>query len=182
MMVVKTSSPETTPGAPKPMPSSLVPSSNPKTPIIVSAPQEARSSKYVSMSIGDLLKTRLRRAVIIYFKYKVEEKTMEVSVEITRSESYRQIYAIGAVGGHNPYDFRISFYNDSPKAFIEGGKRLHIMERKIETEVILSPLAAKELAEWLNVHIKEYEKTFGEIQKPGKVPEKERSSPLQGYM
>src|SRR5512141_2794547 len=83
--------------------------------------------------------------------------TMEVSVEIVRSTEFRQVYAIGAVGGHSPYDFRIAFYNDSPKALIEGGKKMSVMERKIETEIILSPLAAKELASWLNNHIKEFE-------------------------
>jgi len=107
---------------------------------------------------------------------------MEISVEITRSSEYRQIYAIGAIGGHSPYDFRISFYNDSPKSFLEGGKQLSTVERKVESEVIMSPLAAKELAEWLNNHIKDYERLFGEIKRPGKPPEPEKSSPLQGYM
>ncbi|MBC7080482.1 MAG: DUF3467 domain-containing protein [Methanothrix sp.] len=107
---------------------------------------------------------------------------MEVSIEVTRSPAFRQVYAIGAIGGHSPYDFRISFYNDSPRAFIEGGKQLSTVERSMEVEVILSPLAAKELAEWLMNHIKEYEKLFGEIKRPGKAKETERSSQLQGYM
>ena len=42
-----------------------------------------------------------------------------------------------------------------------------VMERKIDTEIILSPLAAKELANWLGEHIKDYEKLFGEIKRPG---------------
>jgi hypothetical protein len=92
---------------------------------------------------------------------------MEVSIEIIRSPEFRQIYAIGAIGGHSPYDFRIAFYNDSPKALMEGGKQMTVMERKIEAEIILSPLAAKELANWLNGHIKDYERLFGEIKKPG---------------
>jgi len=107
---------------------------------------------------------------------------MEVTFEISRSPQFRQIYAIGAIGGHSPYDFRISFYNDSPKAFLEGGKQLNMVERTMESEIILSPLAAKELADWLNNHIKEYEKKFGEIKRPGKKPEPDRSSHLQGYM
>lgn len=95
---------------------------------------------------------------------------MEVSVEITRSPEFRQIYAIGAIGGHSPYDFRIAFYNDSPKAIMEGDKNVTVMERKIEAEIILSPLAAKELATWLNGHLQDYEKIFGEIKKPGVQP------------
>ena len=49
---------------------------------------------------------------------------MEVSVETTRSSEFKQIYAIGAIGGHSPYDFRIAFYNDSPKPQKEGGKNI----------------------------------------------------------
>ncbi len=113
---------------------------------------------------------------------------MEVSIEIMRSPDFKQIYAIGAIGGHSPYDFRIAFYNDSPKALMEGNKNVTVMERKIETEIILSPLAAKELATWLNDHIKDYEKLFGEIKRPGATgsvssgPEVSESKLIQGYM
>jgi hypothetical protein len=115
---------------------------------------------------------------------------MEVSVEITRSTEFRQVYAIGAIGGHSPYDFRIAFYNDSPKALLEGDKQISVMERKIETEIILSPLAAKELAGWLNTHLNDYEKLFGEIKSIHIKKEKEEESKdplaqpshIQGYM
>jgi hypothetical protein len=111
---------------------------------------------------------------------------MEVSVEITRSSDFKQVYAIGAIGGHSPYDFRIAFYNDSPKALVEGGKNVTVMERKIETEIILSPLAAKELNSWLTDHVKDYEKLFGEIKRPGSSnngPAKaSESASIQGYM
>jgi outer membrane lipoprotein-sorting protein len=113
---------------------------------------------------------------------------MEVSMEIVRSPDFKQVYAIGAIGGHSPYDFRIAFYNDSPKSMVEGGKQVTVMERKMETEIILSPLAAKELAQWLNGHIKDYEKIFGEIKKPGGSapmpgsPQGSESSHIQGYM
>ena len=108
---------------------------------------------------------------------------MEFSLEISKSDKFRQIYAVGAMGGHSPYDFRIAFYNDSPKAAVKEGKQVSVMERKVETELILSPLAAKELADWLNSHIKEYERQFGEIKKPGgRNVEPEGSAPIQGYM
>ncbi len=111
---------------------------------------------------------------------------MEVSVEISRSPDFRQVYAIGAIGGHSPYDFRIAFYNDSPK--VEGDKNVTVMERKIETEIILSPLAAKELSSWLAGHLQDYEKLFGEIKKPGgsssgaSGPKAGECAPIQGYM
>ncbi len=97
-------------------------------------------------------------------------------MEILRSPDFKQVYAIGAIGGHSPYDFRIAFYNDSPKSQVEGGKSVTVMERKIDTEIILSPLAAKELANWLGEHIKDYEKVFGEIKRPGSNPGGSRQS------
>ena len=114
---------------------------------------------------------------------------MEVKVQTTKSSDFKQIYAIGAIGGHSPYDFRIAFYNDSPMTTQEEGKNLTIMDRKIDTEIILSPLAAKELANWLSEHIKDYEKLFGEIKRPGaslnpNSNQAKASDPasIQGYM
>lgn len=107
-------------------------------------------------------------------------------MEIIRSPEFKQVYAIGAIGGHSPYDFRIAFYNDSPKALMDSGKQITIMEREIKSEIILSPLAAKELANWLDSHIKDYEKLFGEIKKPGMQdptkPEPGKTTQIQGYM
>jgi len=136
---------------------------------------------------------RFETKITTYFNIEIKPDGMEVSVEITRSPEFRQIYAIGAIGGHSPYDFRIAFYNDSPKALIEGGKKMTVMERKIEAEIILSPLAAKELAGWLNNHIKEYEGLFGEIKEVHRQPDKQdeikassakatQATNIQGYM
>jgi hypothetical protein len=121
---------------------------------------------------------------------------MEVSMEIIRSPDFKQIYAIGAIGGHSPYDFRMAFYNDSPKAMVDSGKQITLMEREIKAEIILSPLAAKELANWLNSHINDYEKLFGEIKRPeasdsakpdaiksdSVKSESSKSTQIQGYM
>jgi len=115
--------------------------------------------------------------------------TIFFKVEISKSSDFKQVYAIGAIGGHSPYDFRIAFYNDSPKTVVDDGKSLTVMERKIDTEIILSPLAAKELANWLVEHIKDYEKVFGEIKRPGSVSQGpavvgkgSESAAIQGYM
>ncbi|RQD81827.1 DUF3467 domain-containing protein [Methanosalsum natronophilum] len=108
-----------------------------------------------------------------------------ISIEIQQSEQFRQIYAIGAVGGHTPYDIRIGFYNDIPQT-IGSQKQKHSMRRQIETEIILSPLAALELSGWLKQHLQEYERKFGPITRPRKqnISEKqiEDSSNLQGYI
>ena len=60
---------------------------------------------------------------------------MEVSIEVLKSDKFRQIYAVGAMGGHSPYDFRISFYNDIPRTFAQKETQVNVMERKIETEI-----------------------------------------------
>ena len=124
--------------------------------------------------------------ISIFFNLEFELVSMEVSMEITRSPEFKQVYAIGAIGGHSPYDFRIAFYNDSPKALMDSGKQITVMEREIKSEIILSPLAAKELATWLDSHIKDYEKLFGEIKKPGMQDsikqESSKTTQIQGYM
>ncbi|AEH60664.1 conserved hypothetical protein [Methanosalsum zhilinae DSM 4017] len=117
-------------------------------------------------------------------KNKGAKDKRKVTIEIHKSEDFRQIYAIGALGGHSPYDFRISFYNDSPQRF-GPQNNTHVMKRQIETELILSPLAALELSRWLNQHLQEYEKKFGPITRPRtKAPDPkstDNSSNIQGY-
>ncbi|ADI74733.1 conserved hypothetical protein [Methanohalobium evestigatum Z-7303] len=114
------------------------------------------------------------------------EGKKKVTVEFKKAEDFKQAYAIGAVGGHSPYDFRIGFYNDSQKGFGQQSDS-RVIERTLETEVILSPMAAYELSKWLNQHIQEYENLFGPIsrqqaQKTEKNENKSDSSELQGYM
>lgn len=62
-----------------------------------------------------------------------------------------------------------------------------VIQRRLETEVIMSPLAAVELVRWLNQHIQNYENAFGPIAKPQmgikKKPEPvQDSTEIQGYM
>ena len=92
-------------------------------------------------------------------------------VVLRKSPHFRQVYAVGAFGGHSQWDFRITFFNEAPKYPEEVGLPLQVteIERIAEVEVILSPVAAKQLANWLNALIAQYERTFGEI-KVGKRP------------
>jgi hypothetical protein len=80
-----------------------------------------------------------------------------IIIEFVKAECFKQIYAIGAAGGHSPYDFRIGFYNDTPKMFGDVPDS-RIVERRVET-----PVAALELNRWLTQHINEYESVFGPI-------------------
>jgi Protein of unknown function (DUF3467) len=110
-----------------------------------------------------------------------------IIIEFVKPESFRQIYAIGAAGGHSPYDFRIGFYNDTPKMFGDASES-RVVERRVETEVILSPLAALELNRWLTQHINEYESVFGQIASAIPRPKKEHAkhvdecTEIQGYI
>lgn len=110
-----------------------------------------------------------------------------ITIEFIKPENFRQIYAIGAAGGHSPYDFRIGFYNDTPKIFGDASES-RVIERRVETEVILSPVAALELNRWLTQHINEYESVFGPISRAIPRPRKEPAKPvdestnIQGYI
>lgn len=110
-----------------------------------------------------------------------------LTIEFVKSENFRQIYAIGAAGGHSPYDFRIGFYNDTHKMLGDSSESRTI-ERRIETEIILSPVAVVELNRWLTQHIREYEAVFGPIAKAFPKPKKESAKPvadsteIQGYI
>jgi len=108
-----------------------------------------------------------------------------IRVEFNRSKDFRQVYAIGATGGHSPYDFRLSFFNDSPKSFGDN-QELQAIERTVETEIILSPSAAKELATWLNSHIRDYENMFGPIIQPKEMhkplSKSDTNAQIQGYI
>ena len=86
---------------------------------------------------------------------------IEIVIELSKEEDFKRFYAIGAIGVNNIYDFRISFYNDEPELGQRNGvKKIH---RKVGSEVILSPVAAKELARWLAQNVQDYENKFGEI-------------------
>ena len=118
---------------------------------------------------------------------------MEVSAEINRSPDFKQIYAIGAIGCHSPYDFRIAFYNDSPNVKMENGKQVMVMEREMKAEVIVSPPAVKEFVRWHNAHLSDFEKVVGKIKSPavtavsatataGQKQAENVSTQIQGYI
>lgn len=89
----------------------------------------------------------------------------EIPVKMRYSDKYSTIYATGAVGGFNGYDFRITFFVDRV-VHSEDPSQLPTGLREMQTEVVLSLRAAKELRDWLDANIKEIEKSMGEIKKP----------------
>ena len=91
----------------------------------------------------------------------MNEQNQKVNVRVVKSDSFKQIYSIAAIGGHSQYDFRIAFLNESAKYSDDG--KLDMIERTVMSEIVLPPRAAKELSMWLSQHVKVFEQTFGEI-------------------
>lgn len=71
--------------------------------------------------------------------------------EYSKSEDHQRVYATSVFGGFSIYDLRMSFID------LEDG---HPTSR---CEVIMTPLAAKQLATWLGKQVTEYEKMFGKV-------------------
>lgn len=82
------------------------------------------------------------------------------SKEIKIPDNMPKVYAIGAAGGFTPYDFRILFF-DAGRHQPEG-----------QVEIALSPLAAKELRDWLDGLVKEFEKKVRKIERKPGAPNK----------
>jgi hypothetical protein len=70
-------------------------------------------------------------------------------------ENLPKVYAIGAAGGFTPYDFRVLFF--------DAGR----VQPEAKVEVTLSPIAAKELRNWLDNLVKDFEKNVRKIDLPG---------------
>jgi len=97
-------------------------------------------------------------------------------VKMEKSPDFKRIYVTGAYGIHNPYDFRIGFYRDDMEFDVEAmmGRGPPTIKREVIIEVVLSPSAAKLLAEQLARAVKEYEAKYGKIPVP---PAHERRPP-----
>ena len=83
-----------------------------------------------------------------------------------------QFYSTGAFGGYTSHDFRIIFFAEVPltKDEIQSAINLKVI-REVKSEIIMSPLAAKELVNWLSKKVEDFEKDFGKIPEPPKSGE-----------
>ncbi len=100
----------------------------------------------------------------------------------TYPDDFKRLYVTGAVGGHfTGYNFRFSMYRD---AIIqaEDPDTQPSAKREILAEIIMSPLALKELVPWLSKQLADIEKRIGEIKKPGQAkPPKEEDDTSKAY-
>ncbi|MGB9936857.1 MAG: DUF3467 domain-containing protein [Methanobacterium sp.] len=93
-----------------------------------------------------------------------EKKVDEMEIPYIMSSDSPRIYATGAFGGFTPHDFRIIFYSEEPlKQDIPMSPGEINIIREVQGEVILAPLAAKQLAAWLIQQVKLYEENVGAI-------------------
>ncbi len=80
--------------------------------------------------------------------------------DLLRTSDFRLLYTMGAMGGFNPYDFRMTFYNE---VYTEQDEKKVIVT---PVQLVMSHIAAKELALWLSKQVKEYENKVGKIERP----------------
>jgi hypothetical protein len=81
-----------------------------------------------------------------------------------------KVYATGATGGYSETDFRVLLYCEeaAPRDEVLPAGKLEV-ERVVQSEIMLSPRAAKKIAKWLTQSVEEFEGKFGKI--PGEEKE-----------
>lgn len=105
---------------------------------------------------------------------------MRIPVKIKYAEDFMRIYATGAIGGFNGMDFRIAYFNDIVN-HPEGPSQPPTITREIKVEIILTPVALKQLTKWLNQHLAELEKIIGEIKDQYPQQPSHRKESPSGY-
>ena len=92
-------------------------------------------------------------------------------ITIEKHEGYRTIFQSGVFGGHRPGFFEWVVYTDEMIAdealsTLPPDPNKVYIKRTLQCRIIVTPEQAKSMAEWLNNHIREYEKKFGKIITP----------------
>ncbi len=77
--------------------------------------------------------------------------------EVIKTPDFKVTYSLGAFGGFSKYDFKLTFINESSTD--DSGNRVVVTP----VQVVMSHLAAKELAYWLSDRVKEFEDKTGKI-------------------
>ena len=115
------------------------------------------------------------------------QKRPPPKIIVERSEGYRTIIESGVYGGHRPGFFEWVVYTDEMIA----DESLSTMppdpgkitiKRVLQCTLVLTPIEAKNLANWLSTHIAEYEKQFGKIPTPQDLQKKLGKGPPPGII
>jgi hypothetical protein len=113
-----------------------------------------------------------------YFVTDEQGRSTTLAVRVEPAEDYKAYYANGAQGGFLAfYHYRIDFYQDvvPPVKYLDPDGTGRIPQeavaegvlRKIVCSVHLPVPFAKELLQWLQKNVNEFETEFGEIRLPG---------------
>jgi len=101
---------------------------------------------------------------------------------VEKHENYRTIIQSGVFGGHRPGFFEWIVYTDEISAedalstIPPDSAKLYI-KRTLQCRLILSPVQAKILYEWLGEHIRKYEEIYGKIITPKELKKSEKIPP-----
>ncbi|MFB0543875.1 MAG: DUF3467 domain-containing protein [Candidatus Bathyarchaeia archaeon] len=112
------------------------------------------------------------------FQGKIEPK--DLKVETTRAEDYKTIIVDGVFGGSRSGLFEMVCYTDELSAeealssIIPDGSKVYI-KRTLRCRLVLTPIQAKALLNWLTQSLNQYEKQFGKIPLPERQKEEKRS-------
>lgn len=88
--------------------------------------------------------------------------------EDSKSPDYKYVYVTGVFGGLSPNDARMLFFLDRLEPITSneprpGTQKIKKIIRELQVEVHMTPHEFKNIAIWMNNHIKHYESRFGEI-------------------
>jgi len=98
--------------------------------------------------------------------------------ETKRSPEFKVYHVSGTMIGLNPNEGTIIIFQDKivPKTNPDGSMVIDVIEREILAELKMSPVQFKRLAQIMDLHVKEYEKVFGEIKIPSAIQKQPRGT------
>lgn len=112
------------------------------------------------------------------FQGKIQPR--DLRVETVRAEDYKTVIVDGVFGGSRSGLFEMVCYTDEMCAdealasVIPDGSKVYI-RRTLQCRLVLTPMQAKGLLNWLTQTLKQYEKQFGKIPEVQKPKEERRS-------
>ena len=88
-------------------------------------------------------------------------------IDITKNPDYSYVTSTGIFGGVDPNGARILFFLDRLEPEMKrdqpGRMQTRKLNRELQVEVHMSPLAYKNMAAWMARNVKKYEDQFGVI-------------------
>lgn len=134
----------------------------------------------ILQDIYSLFKTYIFAALRSYEVYdKVASENLP-QIDVKEHPDFRTINVNGVFGGPRGMYFEVTLYSDEVKtgqalSTFEISPHKATISRTLECRLIIDPLQAKSIAQWLTRHITEYEKKFGRIPLPDELQNKPES-------